>query len=488
MQLRPVLLALLVVLAGCGGTSAGPEGTATTPTSSPTRATTATPTTTGASTTAHPPTSSPTPTHGGFDDPATDRLGWERGYWYDESLAVNATDGLNESERAAVVARTMARVERIRGLEFESTVPVAVVDRETYLADENVTATAWDEQVWEALLLVGEDESVESVFESFYGASVQGSYVPSEDRIVVVSESGADASPPTIDRRTLAHELVHALQDQHFSEVFDRANLTRDEALARRGLIEGDAGYVEDLYERRCSGTGDGSWSCLPRPASGPGASLDGNMGVYVAAYQPYSDGPAFVHRLRQRGGWETVNAAYADPPTSSAQVIHPERYPDWSPATVRVPDRSNANWTRFDRSPPGTTVGEASLFAMVWANGGTETFHLQRPSRPHRAYNYTHPTTAGWVGDRLVPYHNASGAGGYVLRTEWATTGDAAEFAIAYRDLLRTRRGAERRGENVLVVPAGPYADAYRVERSGTTVTVVNAPTVGALDGVHAD
>ncbi|MEF8856817.1 MAG: Hvo_1808 family surface protein, partial [Haloplanus sp.] len=390
--MRVVLVAVLVVLAGCGGATGGPD------TATPSPTDTATPTESTTATGSPMPAATPPPDD--FDDPPTDRLGWEGGYWYDEPLDVNASDGLNESEREAVVARTMARVERLRGLEFEREVPVDVVSRETYLAEENVTATAWDEGVWEALLLVGEDRSVATVFESFYGASVQGSYVPSEDRIVVVSES-ADSSRPTIDRRTLAHELVHALQDQHFPSVFDRANLTRDERLARQGLIEGDAGYVEDLYENRCrSGSGsegDGNWSCLPRPSS-DGASLDGDMGVYVAAYQPYSDGPAFVHRLRQRGGWTAVNDAYAAPPTSSTQVIHPERYPDWSPERVRVPDRSSSNWSRFDRSPPGTTVGEASLFATVWANGGTETFHLQRPSRPHRAYNYTHPTTAGWV------------------------------------------------------------------------------------------
>jgi len=472
----PVLLAVLVVLAGCGG-AVGPDG-GSTATETPERTGTSTPTATPLPTATPTPSGTPTPTHPDFADPATDTLGWEAGYWYDESLDVNASNGLNASEREAVVARTMARVERLRGLEFDREVPVEVVDRETYLADENVTATAFEEVVWEALLLVGEDRSVAATFEAFYGASVQGSYVPSEDRIVVVS----DAARPTLDRRTLAHELTHALQDQHFGSVFDGwRDLTRDERLGWQGLIEGDAGYVEDLYEQRC-GT---EWSCLPRPASGPGASLDGDRGVYVAVYQPYSDGPAFVGRLRERGGWAAVNAAYADPPTSSAAVIHPARYPDWEPTAVRVPDRSADDWRRFDRSPPGTTVGEASLFATLWANGGTETFHLQRPSRPHRTYNYTHPVTAGWVGDRLVPYRNGT-ATGYVLRTEWATTGDAAAVAIAYRDLLRTRRGAERRAGDVLVIPAGPYADAFRVTRNGTTVTITNAPTVGALDAVH--
>jgi hypothetical protein len=51
----------------------------------------------------------------------------------------------------------------------------------------------------------------------------------------------------------------------------------------------------------------------------------------------------------------------------------------------------------------------------------------------------------------------------------------------------LRTRRGAERRAGDVLVVPAGPYTDAFSVTRNGTTVTITNAPTVEALDAVHA-
>jgi hypothetical protein len=463
---------VLVVLAGCGGAPAGGDAAAT-PTSTPEPS--ATPDSGSASTA----TTAPAPPHDDFADPATDRLGWEAGYWYDEPIAVNASDGLNRSERAAVVGRTMARVERIRGLEFRSTVPVDAVSREAYRADENVTATAFDEQVWEAMLLIGEDRSVDRVFESFYGASVQGSYVPSEDRIVVVS----DTDRPTIDRRTLAHELVHALQDQHFG--FDRnATRSRDERLARQALIEGDAGYVTDLYEERCGA----AWSCLPRPDDGPGAGLDGDMGVYVAAYQPYSDGPAFVHHLRRRGGWDAVDAAYASPPTTASQVIHPDRYPAWSAERVRIADRSAGNWSRFDRSPPGTTLGEASVFATLHANGAVEPFHLQRPTRPHRRYNYTHPTSAGWAGDRLVPYRSAEGEYGYVFRTEWATAGDAAAFAIAYRDLLRERRGAERREGDVLVVPSGPYADAFRITRTGTTVTVVNAPTVADLRAVHAN
>jgi hypothetical protein len=467
-------LALAVVLAGCGAPFGAGDAADRPRTDAPTATPTATPTPTPASTAT--PTSTAateTPERTGFADPETDRLGWEAGYWYDEPIPVNATGGLNATERRALVARTMARVERIRGLEFTSSVPITVRSRAAYLADENVTATAWDEQVWEALLLVGENRSVERVFESFYGASVQGSYVPSEGHVVVVSE-GDD---PTLDRRTLAHELVHALQDQHFG--LNATAPTRDARLGKQGLIEGDAGYVADIYERRCRG----NWSCVPRPSGGPAGS-GVPTGVYVAAYQPYSDGPALVHRLRERGGWAAVDAAYADPPVSSAQVIHPERYPDWTPTRVRVPDRSNASWERFGRTPSGETVGEASVFALLWANGGVDPFHFPGATRPHRTYNYTHPASAGWVGDRVVPYRHGDDYG-YVFRTEWASPGDAAAFADAYRALLTERRGAERVGD-ALVVPAGPYADAFRVRQNGTTVTVTNAPTVGALDAVH--
>ncbi|MFB6129612.1 MAG: hypothetical protein ABEJ28_02195, partial [Salinigranum sp.] len=69
---------------------------------------------------------------GNFTDPARDVIGWEAGYWYDEPIAVDQSDGLNRSEREAFVARTMARVEKIRDLEFEQSVPVKVISRAEY--------------------------------------------------------------------------------------------------------------------------------------------------------------------------------------------------------------------------------------------------------------------------------------------------------------------------------------------------------------------
>jgi hypothetical protein len=332
---------------------------------------------------------------GDREDPATDRIGWEDGYWYDDSLSIRASDGLNETERRHVVARTMARVERIRGLEFESRVPVEVIGREEYRqqrggsgGDPSSEFNRWNDQVWEALFIVDEEASVSRTLDSVFGSSVQGYYAPSSDEIVIVSNS----ETPTLDRRTLSHELVHALQDQQFG--LDRNPQTQDAQLAEDGLVEGDANFVEAAYEDRCGG----QWSCLERPdgGGGDGAPEEFNYGLFTTVFAPYAAGPGFVADLKARGGWDAVNAAYDDYPASTEQVIHPARYPDDEPTTVRVRDRSSAAWTRFDVDPVYDTVGEASIYAMFWANDRLGD---------HDQYDYGHPFSTGWDGDRVVPY-----------------------------------------------------------------------------------
>jgi hypothetical protein len=414
-------------------------------------------------------------------DPPSDRLGWEDGYWYNESIDVNQSDGLSAAEREAFVARTMARVELLRGLEFESSVPVEAVSREQYRNDSGndaVEGDLWNDQVWEALLLVGEDRSITEVFDELYGGAVLGYYSPSEDRIVVVS----DAPNPAIDRATLAHELVHALQDQHFG--LEGVPPTQDAQLAENGLVEGDARLVEAMYESRCGA----EWECVPTPPAGGGGGGGFDFGVYLTVYTPYSEGPTFVQTLRERGGWEAVNAAYANPPVSTEQVLHPERYPDERPVNVSVPDRSDETWSRFDHDPVGDTVGEASIFVMLLDNRAIDRQQLREDTGAYSPYNYTSDASEGWAGDTVVPYRGDGGEFGYVWATEWDTPEDARQFHRTYTTwLLQLRMGATEVREDTYVVESGPYADAFRVTRDGTRVTIVNAPTPADLDGVHA-
>jgi hypothetical protein len=423
------------------------------------------------------------PLGGDTSDPEEDQLGWENGVWYDEALSITPGDGLNESEREAVVARAMARLERLRSLEFEESVPVSVISRSQYLANRSggsgnyTTHERWNDQVWEGLFLVGEDARFSAVMNSTLGSSVLGYYSPSRGAIVVVS----DSATPTLSRGTLVHELVHALQDQQFG-LNDSAD-TQDEQLAADGLIEGEANLLQRRYEQRC-GSG---WDC-PRldvatgGGGGGGTTADTvaspyRRGVFTVIYQPYATGPNFVAALEQRGGWPAVNAAYDDYPVSTEQVLHPERYPDDRPRNVTVPDRSGDDWDRFDVDPVADTVGEASIYAMLATNGvagGGTTL-----------YSYQSAASEGWAGDALVPYHSGDETG-YVWRTAWDSPGDAEEFLTAYRSLLASRNATDR-GGGVYTLPASdPFGDAFSVRRDGATVTVVNGPTVADLAAIH--
>ncbi|MFC4406351.1 Hvo_1808 family surface protein [Haloarchaeobius iranensis] len=412
-------------------------------------------------------------------DPDTDVRGWEDGYWWNDSFPVAAEDGLSKPEIEAVTARAMARIERIRGHEFEESVSVEIISRETYREQRGGGGSSpeWREQFWEALFVVDEDTTVDEAFGELYGSSVLGYY--SSGDIVIVSDGSEQLR---LSRGTLVHELQHALQDQQFG--LGASTPTRDGRLAATGVVEGDANYVEGLYEQRCAA---GTWDCVEVPqAEGGAGSRDVNAGLSVATYTPYAAGERFVAALYERGGWGAVDAAFETRPVSTEQLVHPERYPDERPATVTVPDRSDDSWRRIAVGGESVleTAGEAHIYSMFWYGETLPREHYTSGEGVNR-YRYDHPYSTGWAGDRLVFYTDGE-QGAYVWRSQWESVDEAREFADAYRELLAAN-GAESRGDGVYVVPDGGFADAFRVVRDGDTVLVVNAPTVDDLDDVHA-
>lgn len=406
-------------------------------------------------------------------------IGQEGGYGPTDPVNVTTGDGLNETEREAVVHRTMARVESIRGLEFTSDVPVRVISRAEYRNQSggygvrtDPKYTEWNNQVWEATFLVDERTNASNAVSGVYEGAVLGYY--SNGEIVIVS----DSETPRIDPLTLAHELTHALQDQQLSlgeESFDR---TQDAQSAENGLIEGDANSVEARYQDRCENNTE--WSCLPQPEQSEQVNrTDYNQGVYTTVIMPYIEGQAFVDALYERGGWESVNNAYENIPQSSEQIIHPERYPDDTPVNVTVENRSSSEWKRFDVSPQAETPGETGIYAMFWMNGVIN--HTN-----HQQYNYSHLLSTGWDGGSLVPYNNeADGQNGYVWKTKWDSPEEAKQFADGYKRLLE-QKNAHRTGDTYVLPEQSPYSDAFRVTHNGRTVTIVNAPTADELDDVH--
>jgi hypothetical protein len=428
-----------------------------------------------------------------YTDPAGDAIGWEGGYWHDEPIDVDQSDGLSDAELDAYVARAMARVEYVRRAEFRSEVPVTIISREEFRSQRTRNATddpafdAWNDQVWEALFVVGEDEAANDELRSATGSSTAGFYVPAADRIRIITDS---PDTPTIDNTTLVHELVHALQDQQ-GDLGERIadTETQDAGLATDGVVEGEANYIEQRYVERCGV----EWDCVETPSSGSGAGEPPNLGILLTLLQPYSDGPVYIDHLRERGGWDAVDAAFDDPPTSTEQIIH---LTDEEPVPIEYTDRAGDGWETFPNQgiDGADTVGEASMYVMFWyqaRTAGARTVSprsVGRTSGPLDTYNYDAEPSAGWGNDRVIPYRQGRGEDaryGYVWVTEWDTERDATQFYDAYRAILDAH-DAESRGEETYVIPDGEYADAFRIDREGTRVTVVNGPTTDDLGDIR--
>jgi len=421
-------------------------------------------------------------------DPPADRIGWENGYWANETIEIDQGDGLSERERAALLARSMARVEEIRGLEFQRNVSFSIISRDEFgqllnrsesSQNQRLQLSPYYNAVYEATFIVDEETDAYDEVVGETGATVGGFYIPGTDQFTLITE---DPTRPTVDEGVLIHELVHALQDQ-YSLTSSSPGATADESSARLGLSEGEANYIQYQYQRRCQV----DWKCVPTPQAGDGGSSDVNLGIALTGFQPYSDGPPLVDQLFQQAGWEAVTQAYDNPPVSTEQVIHPERYPDEQPATLEFTSRPVGDWRLL-----GTErIGEAWLYSMFWYQArefNISVVNASTLSTPDGGefdmLNYTSMPSEGWGNDQLYMYTDGNQSG-YVWQTVWDSERDAEQFESAYLTIL-SGQGAQQVSENRWVIPEGePYADAFYVTRNGTAVTVVNGPMTTDLPDI---
>ncbi len=155
------------------------------------------------------------------------------------------------------------------------------------------------------------------------------------------------------DRESLTcHELVHALQDKHLDldGLLAFVPGDSDRHAARLHLVEGDA--VETV--RRIWIPEREMPDVVPTPeAFEPPPYLTRML------QSPYDAGPAFVRTLLDAGGNSARNAAFKNPPVSTEQVLHPEKYlAGEKPLTVLLPllPRAGAVWEHID------TFGQLAL------------------------------------------------------------------------------------------------------------------------------
>jgi hypothetical protein len=220
----------------------------------------------------------------------------------------------------------------------------------------------------------------------------------------------------------MAHELTHALQDQHFNlkrfEKWPKGD--SDAELAAHALIEGDATLAMTLYMAkhplvalafiRSLGTQETSSEQFKRAPRALRESL----------LFPYEAGSAWATQVYRRGGWDMVSKAFTKLPQSSEQIMHPEKYFSYeAPVKVVVPDLKpllGPTWKRIEND----VNGEWGCYLILdeFLNNSAES----------------KTAAAGWGGDQFSLYEGATPTDVFIAQlTAWDTAPDGKEFFDAY-------------------------------------------------------
>ena len=233
------------------------------------------------------------------------------------------------SEVEAVVAEISEFVAREQGVPFLEPVDVELLgegafqDRLLADFDEDVEDLRRQEHAFKALGLVDADVDLVEAMRSLLGAGVVGFYDPETGELVV---RGASVSPYV--RTTIAHELAHALDDQHHDLDRPEYDDAADEVgFGFSAVVEGNARRVETAYRDAMSAE-EQAQATAEEFTIGEGIDIGAVPLVLLELIAaPYQLGQDLVDDLVAEGGDEALARAFADPPTTSEQVIDPSAY-----------------------------------------------------------------------------------------------------------------------------------------------------------------
>jgi hypothetical protein len=334
-----------------------------------------------------------------------------------------------------------AEVSQLRGFQPLDPVERRLVTTDqlrTYVLDEFLDDyTARDAQTDADMLfmlgLLPEVLDLRQLYTDLYSEQIAGYYDTENDEMVVVCESGFSG----VERLTYAHEFVHTLQDQHFgfetgleySDTACEGNSQR--CAATRALFEGGAALLQEQWLRMFAQPEDledlaffFSSFTMPVYESAP---------HYIQAdfTFPYLEGLFFVRSLYLKDGWATVDDAFLNPPQSTEQILHPERYPWDDVVALRFPDLSSLSEHGWEITYQDV-LGEWTLRKML------EVFLPE---------NEASVAAEGWGGDLIILLDNPELEAQAMLQLiQWDSMRDAHEFTAAYQDYGVLRYGEAAR------------------------------------------
>ncbi len=374
-------------------------------------------------------------------------------------------------------------VERVRGLAFIEPVKVRLAGAADLRATaqgevDRLQASGRARRQGQALALLGLLPSATALTtgtEAMISEQPGGVYRPSVTRLDVfdrphVKSEIVEALGLFVGRdltfgEIVAHELIHALQDQHFGLGGPGLAANNSDAeLAHAALVEGDAflagfelglgGLLADARD---------FVDFVREHAPDMGAEVPGYLQARFKF--PYLAGAEFVMALKDAdpdAGWAAIDRAHLSPPRSSEEVLHPERY------------------LRADDPPRLPTLGGVRRAMRAEAGGGFEQvfedtlgeFGLRTLLGAGAA---ARRRAAGWGGDRLGLYEDAAGRRALVWILDWDTEADAADFFDGFEARLIARHGPPDAAEQTVSTWRGHRL--RHLELAGDRVVYLDGP-----------
>ncbi len=392
--------------------------------------------------------------------------------------AEGAANAKREARQAKLVAKMLNEVSRVRGLSATRTVPGVVLPRERLIdrVKEHVAieippdAIKREGQVLQILGFLPTTFDYAAQMFALLQAELAGFYEPADGTMYMagdLDDGNAEA--------TLAPELVHALQDQHWDlkkrSKYKPGQSDRSSALAC--LAEGDATSAmadilvshmaaektaldlpEDVFVKQVMGGMN----------AGPSASAPHVMRMSLVA--PYVDGTLFVHALRRRGGWKEIDRAWELLPTTTEQVLHIDKFDAHEPALeVSAPTAASlgSGWVVADED----TYGEQGLRL---------TFGEWMPDGEAKL------AAGGWGGDRAALFSEGARLA-LAIHVRFDPSNDPAKDGFAargYRSLsaaIAHTFGKPTLSEGSLVCIERPDLGPLAFSRKGRDVVLLAGP-----------
>ncbi len=360
--------------------------------------------------------------------------------------------GCAQTRGAALSGRDLAelrfRAELTRGLEFSEPVRAHVIHRQqvpaVFRSDLELSTDPGDlERSVETFAAIGfypPGLDLKRALLGFEMHSVRGFYTPVTKRLHVVRETDRKGrSIGTAKEQVLVHELTHALQDEHFRVIDALLGLQgqMDLVFALTALLEGDALWTAHADADRMHGVmGARSKQVVTQVVDRLFAELSDEepnpipRAIREPALLEYALGYRLIADLEALGGTARRDQAFLDPPLSSAQLLHPERYLEPHPAQLFLElPREDVFAASSCEETGRNTLGELGIRIWLRERLGSEfaPISTKTPSAPESSW------ADGWRADRLAVAQCVDGTA-----FAWLVEFDDVEQAVAFSSVAK--------------------------------------------------